>query len=120
MLAFAASGALNGAFKYAVDRKRPDIGGMSFPSGHTATAWSTVPVISSYFGWKAGVAAATAATCTGLGRIEEGRHYLSDVLFGASLGFAVGDLVAQRRALRTSFFDHVVIAPNRVTWTTRW
>ena len=40
------SGAITWALKIGIDRKRPNGGRYSFPSGHTAVAFSTVPVLS--------------------------------------------------------------------------
>lgn len=91
------SGALVWALKVGIDRKRPSGGRYSFPSGHTAVAFSTVPVVSHHFGWKAGIMTGTLAVFTALGRMEEGRHYLSDVVFGASIGLAAGYATVVRR-----------------------
>ena len=85
--------------KLAVNRKRPSGGPHSFPSGHTTSAFAVVPVIAHHLGWKAAVPAAVLATATGMGRIEARRHYLSDVLAGAALGLACGDLVAGKGLL---------------------
>jgi membrane-associated phospholipid phosphatase len=91
------TGAVVWALKIGIDRKRPNGGKYSFPSGHIAVAFSTVPVVSHHFGWKAGVMASTLAGFTALGRMEENRHYLSDVVFGASIGLAVGYAAVARR-----------------------
>ena len=82
------------AVKLAVDRTRPSGGQHSFPSGHTAVAFCVVPVLGHHLGWRGGAAAAVLAATTGIGRMEERRHYLSDVLAGAALGLACGDIVA--------------------------
>jgi len=89
-LSLMTTGAVVWALKIGVDRKRPNGAKYSFPSGHTAVAFCTVPVVSHYFGWKAGIAAGTLAGFTALGRMEENRHFLSDVVFGASIGLAAG------------------------------
>lgn len=91
---FLASAGTTWALKVAVARRRPSGGPHSFPSGHTATAFAVVPVLAHHLGWKAAVPAAIMACATGLGRMEEFRHYQSDVLFGAALGLACGELVA--------------------------
>lgn len=91
---FLASSGAVWALKVAVARRRPSGGPHSFPSGHTATAFAVVPVLAHHLGWKAAVPAALMAACTGLGRMEEFRHYQSDVFFGAALGLACGEVVA--------------------------
>lgn len=81
------------AIKVPVNRTRPGGGGHSFPSGHTTVAFAVVPVVGHHLGWKASVPAAALATATAMGRMEDRRHFLSDVLFGAALGLVCGDLV---------------------------
>ena len=82
--------ALAWILKTAVHRTRPDGGPYSFPSGHCATAFSIVPAAWKYGGWKAGIPATLAGVITGLGRMEDNRHYLSDCLAGATLGLLCG------------------------------
>jgi len=82
--------------KYGVSRERPDgSNSMSFPSGHTSTAFSLATVAEQHYGWKVGVPAYALASCIGLTRIEQNRHYLSDVLAGATLGVIVGRTVTR-------------------------
>lgn len=78
------------ALKLAINAERLNGGNYSFPSGHTATAFAAAPVLAKHWGWKVGVPAYVLAVGTGLGRMEERRHYLSDVLFGAAIGFVMG------------------------------
>lgn len=78
------------ALKVAFHRTRPNGGAHSFPSGHTATAFAMAPVLASQFGPSVGIPAYLLAGATGMGRMEERKHYLSDVVFGAALGLAIG------------------------------
>ena len=87
------------ALKLAVDADRPGGGDYSFPSGHAATAFSMAPVLTGHFGWKAGAPAYGLAVATAMGRIEEHKHYLADVLFGAAIGYVVGSEVTSRGSL---------------------
>lgn len=61
----------------------------SFPSGHTATAFMTATMLSKEYGritpW-IGIGAYSFATATGLMRIANNKHWLSDVLTGAGIG----------------------------------
>jgi len=81
--------------KVAVGRTRPDGSPYSFPSGHTITAFCVAPVVTRYFGWEAGVPAYLVAAATGLARVERSKHYLSDVLAGATLGILVGETMTR-------------------------
>ena len=61
----------------------------SFPSGHTATAFMTATMFNKEYGHKSpwvGVGAYGMATATGLMRMANNKHWLSDVLTGAGIG----------------------------------
>ena len=61
----------------------------SFPSGHTATAFMTATMLNKEYGYKSpwiGVGAYSVATSTGLMRMANNKHWLSDVLVGAGIG----------------------------------
>ena len=60
----------------------------SFPSGHTAAAFTTATVLSYYFK-KWIIPAFAAAVCAGLARIYLLVHYPSDVVAGAIIGILV-------------------------------
>jgi membrane-associated phospholipid phosphatase len=76
--------------KLAAGRTRPDGTSFSFPSGHTASAFATATVLQRNLGWKVGVPAYAAAAYVGASRIQDKRHFLSDVAFGAALGIVAG------------------------------
>ena len=61
----------------------------SFPSGHTATAFMTATMLTKEYGhlspW-VGIGAYTVASGTGLMRMANNKHWLSDVLTGAGIG----------------------------------
>ncbi len=67
----------------------------SFPSGHTATAFSIATVFAmQYSDIKAvPVLSYSAATLVGVSRLTEHRHWLSDVFAGAVLGYFCGKQV---------------------------
>lgn len=82
--------------KYSFNTTRPDGGSDGFPSGHTASSFGFAAVVDRYYGWKWGVPAYSLATLVAWQRIDGRHHDLSDVLFGAALGYAIGSTVAER------------------------
>jgi PAP2 superfamily protein len=77
------------AIKFTAQRTRPDgSNDQSFPSGHSASAFATAAVLHRHYGWKAGIPAYLAAGYVATARVHDNRHYLSDVVFGAAMGFA--------------------------------
>jgi len=99
--------------KIGVGARRPDGGPHSFPSGHTATAFAGAAVLQGHFGWKIGVPAYALAAATGLGRMEERRHHLADVLFGAGLGLALGREAVSGR-LAGFGLEHLLLGSRRI------
>jgi len=81
--------------KVAVQRTRPNGEDYSFPSGHTATAFTTAGVLTRHYGgWVGGVAVGF-GVLTAMGRMEDMKHYASDVVAGATIGWIVGRTVAR-------------------------
>jgi membrane-associated phospholipid phosphatase len=77
------------ALKFTVQRERPDgSNSVSFPSGHSASAFATATVLQRHYGWKAGVPATVLAAYVATARVHDNKHYLSDVVFGAAMGIA--------------------------------
>jgi membrane-associated phospholipid phosphatase len=77
------------AIKYTVQRERPDrSNSVSFPSGHSASAFATAGVLQRHYGWKVGVPAAVVAAYVATSRVHDNKHYLSDVIFGSAMGIA--------------------------------
>ncbi|MDH4066125.1 MAG: phosphatase PAP2 family protein [Acidobacteriota bacterium] len=87
---------LTAGLKVAVDRTRPPnqdtgyAGTHSFPSGHSASTWTTATVLWRHLGWKTGVPASLVAAYVSASRLQQNQHYMSDVVFGAALGVASG------------------------------
>jgi membrane-associated phospholipid phosphatase len=80
--------------KVAVGRERPNgEDNKSFPSGHTSNAFALAAVAERHYGWKIGVPAYVLAGFVGASRLNEDKHYLSDVVAGATLGYIVGRTV---------------------------
>jgi membrane-associated phospholipid phosphatase len=82
------------SMKYSFKELRPDASDeLSFPSGHTATAFTNASVL--FYEYKdANIWYASSgylfAAATGFLRIANNKHFTSDVLAGAGIGTAVG------------------------------
>ena len=85
--------AMTAGIKLSVGRTRPDGTQYSFPSGHASVTFATATVVQRHFGWKAGIPAYGLATYVAASRIQDKRHFLSDVTFGAALGIVAGRAV---------------------------
>jgi membrane-associated phospholipid phosphatase len=68
---------------------------MSFPSGHASTAFTLAAVAERHFGWKVGLPAYSVAGLVAVSRLQRNKHYLSDVIAGATLGYIVGRTVVR-------------------------
>ena len=89
--AIIANGLCTYGIKFITGRMRPDgANRRSFPSGHTSSSFLAATIADDLYGTKIGVPAYLLAGLTGLSRIHDNKHYLSDVIFGASLGIALG------------------------------
>lgn len=89
-------GLVNG-MKYTIKERRPDnTSENSFPSGHTATAFCAATILHKEYGltrspWFS-VAGYGIATATGMMRVLNNRHWISDVLAGAGIGIISTEL----------------------------
>ncbi len=84
--------------KLAFNRTRPNGDDYSFPSGHTASAFTTAGVVSRRYGGWAGGATIGMGVLAGLGRMEDMKHFASDVVAGATIGWISGRNAAREPA----------------------
>ena len=104
------AGFVNG-IKYTAKEERPDYSTHnSWPSGHTATAFVGATILHKEYGltrspWYS-IAGYTVATATGVMRVLNNRHWISDVLSGAGIGilstelaYGICDLLFKQRGL---------------------
>jgi membrane-associated phospholipid phosphatase len=79
------------------DQFRPFTGANSFPSGHTAVAFAIATAVAeeTHDSWS-DVALYSAATLTAMARVNDDRHWASDVLFGALIGHLSAKWVSRR------------------------
>ncbi len=78
--------------KYTVREPRPNSSSEknSFPSGHTTTAFAFATVVATQHEWYWGFLALAGASLTGYSRMNDGRHFLHDVVAGMTLGVSYG------------------------------
>lgn len=79
--------------KYTIEKKRPNGHCCeSFPSGHTAAAFSGAMFIQNRYGYKYGIPSIILASYVGYSRVYAKKHYWEDVLFGALIS-AVSNII---------------------------
>jgi hypothetical protein len=79
--------AITRTMKEVINSPRPDgSDAKSFPSGHTATAFTGAEFVRMEYGWGWGICAYALATGVGVLRINNDKHWFSDVLTGAGIG----------------------------------
>jgi membrane-associated phospholipid phosphatase len=87
------------ALKLVVSRERPNGDGdsfnSSFPSGHASNAFAWATVLERHYGRKAAVPGYAFAALVGASRLRENKHWLSDVVGGAALGFVAARAVVR-------------------------
>jgi len=104
------SGSVTLVLKLATDRERPDGSSrLSFPSGHASAAFATATVFERRYGVKIGAPAYVVAAWIAASRLNENKHFLSDVVFGASIGIAAG-----RAATAHGRSTRLLVAPQVV------
>lgn len=79
------------ALKYSVQRQRPDsTNTTSFPSGHTQVSFASATSLTMSYGWGVGLPMFALGIFTGLSRLADNAHWLSDVTAGATVGVMFG------------------------------
>lgn len=105
--------------KPVVDRQRPDGGGHSFPSGHSASAFAGAAFLQRRYGWSYGIPAYAVATFVAYSRVESKRHWTSDVIAGGAIGIA-GNLVFTHRRSTVTVLPAMVPRGAGLTLDVRW
>lgn len=99
--AFTINGVSTVLLKVIVNSDRPtnDVndGHFGFPSYHASSSFAIASVLNEYYGWQVGVPAYVMAGMIGWSRIDARHHDLSDVVFGAALGYVIGTSVARHQ-----------------------
>jgi membrane-associated phospholipid phosphatase len=121
--------ASNSIIKYVVGRTRPNhssqpdpdefapfSGNVSFPSGHTAMAFALATSVSHEVHFlPAQIGLYSAATLTGWSRINDNKHWLSDVLGGAAVGVTSAMIMDGKWTIFGLGQPHFLATPNSVS-----
>lgn len=122
-MSYAIMAAIVNPIKYTTKEMRPDGSTRnSWPSGHTATAFVSATILHKEYGltrspWYS-VAGYGIATATGVMRVLNNRHWVSDVLSGAGvgifateLGYGLCDLIFKEKGLKRNdlVYTHNII-----------
>jgi membrane-associated phospholipid phosphatase len=131
MTALALAGTLSSAGKLLAGRPRPDqvgdaddlklfSGHESLPSGHTTMAFALATSLANEIRrpWVT-VGLLTAASGTGWSRLNDNKHWLSDVLAGAGVGIASAQLIDGRWTVFHLHPPAILPAPGGVTFVWR-
>lgn len=86
--------------KFASNTGRPNGDPYGWPSGHTSSSFAFASVLDEYYGHWIGLPAYTVAGLVAWERIDDREHDLSDVVFGAALGYVIGRTVANEHQTR--------------------
>ena len=124
LMSYAWMAAFVNGIKYTAKEMRPDGStANSWPSGHTATSFVGATILHKEYGltrspWYS-VAGYGVATATGVMRILNNRHWISDVMSGAGigilsteLGYAVTDLLFKKRGLLRNDLEYYTERPS--------
>lgn len=83
--------------KIVSNRESPNGEEQAFPSGHTSSSVTFATVMHEAYGPWVGVPLYGLSALVAMERLDDGEHWISDVVFGAALGLVVGHTVADGR-----------------------
>ncbi len=94
-----------GLLKVAFQRDRPNGDGLGFPSGHVASTFALASMLDEMYGHRVGYPMYLLGGFVAFARMSDDKHYLSDAVFGAFLGYAIGKAVFRGNELRPFGMD---------------
>src|SRR5574344_2423241 len=117
VMSYGIMAAIVNPIKYSAKEMRPDGStANSWPSGHTATAFVSATILHKEYGltrspWYS-IAGYGVATATGVMRVLNNRHWVSDVLSGAGIGifstelaYGISDIIFKGHGLKRGFLS---------------
>ena len=93
--ALAVNGLSTMLLKVSMDDRAPNGERYGWPSGHMSSSMCFASVIHEYYGWRAALPLYLVAGYSGASRLQDREHDLSDLVFGAALGWVVGHSVVK-------------------------
>jgi len=127
---------LTGVLKVAVGRERPNVQGnnatafspgtfsdvqTSFPSGHTALAFSMAAVLEDTdLPIYVKATSFALAGVTAWARVHDDQHWVSDTVAGALIGYGVGRFVVKRNAVRAETEGYFMPSFENKGWGIVW
>jgi membrane-associated phospholipid phosphatase len=83
--------------KVVTNRERPNLEDHhAFPSGHSTSAFAVAAVLDHYYGPKVAIPVYAAGAFVAFARMEQNKHYLTDVMAGAAFGWLIGKTVTRQ------------------------
>ncbi len=92
--ALSATGLTTISLKAVRDNGTPVNDDWGWPSGHTSSSFTVAAVLDEFYGPKIGIPAYVGASLVALRMMDQGDHWASDIVFGATLGYVIGHTVA--------------------------
>lgn len=99
--------------KYSIDSTRPNGEPHSFPSGHTAFAFSGANHLQMRYGWQYGLPAYVAAGAVGWSRVSSDNHYWRDVIAAAAISSGFSYVFTTRKDQRLAFYPILMDGNSR-------
>lgn len=89
----------------------------SFPSGHSVSAWSVATVFALAYNEKKGVGMISygLASLTALSRINDNKHWASDVFVGSAVGYFIGRQIYRQNKSKLQFIPYAPGASSGIT-----
>ena len=93
------------ALKAAFNRERPSGDNLSFPSGHVSSTFALAAMLDEMYGHRVGYPMYLLGGFVAFSRMSDEEHYLSDTVFAAFLGYAIGKAVFDRHRVEMFGFE---------------
>jgi membrane-associated phospholipid phosphatase len=82
--------------KVATQRERPDGSDrLSFPSGHSGDTFAFATALERHLGWKGAIPGYIFSSYVAISRVNDQRHFMSDVVMGSAVGIIAGRTVTR-------------------------